>query len=99
MRKRKALRSRLGMTIYGRRGDAPLRETPRAAGFSTLNGRLAIQQRRPQLNHARDHDSHQKPQGPEAMHGVIGRMNTNLPDIRVSFPSGPRWYVVRTNIR
>lgn len=35
------------------------------------------------------------------MHGVIGRMttNTNFPEYRVSFPSGPRWYVVRTNIR
>jgi transcription antitermination factor NusG len=33
------------------------------------------------------------------MHGTFQRMNTNLPDIRVSFPSGARWYVVRTNIR
>jgi transcription antitermination factor NusG len=32
------------------------------------------------------------------LHGVIA-INTNFPELRASFPSGLRWYVVRTNIR
>lgn len=33
------------------------------------------------------------------MHGSIAMRRIEPQDVRVSFPSGPRWYVVRTNIR